>query len=75
MLIHKISIPVEKMTKHYTYGMFDSSYLVDELGGWMKENIKYSWNWDVGRGKDQKYYLVFRFEDKKDAVAFKLRWG
>ncbi|KKN05912.1 hypothetical protein LCGC14_1082410 [marine sediment metagenome] len=74
MLNYKISIPVEKIEEHYTYGMFDSDYISGELTSWIKENIRHEWNWDAGNAPDTHYYLNFRFEDKKDAMAFKLRW-
>lgn len=74
MLIYKISIPIEEIDEHYTYGMFDSDYISDELTFWIKDNIKYAWNWDAGNAPDMHYYLNFRFENKEDATAFKLRW-
>jgi len=75
MLNHRVDLSIEKMHEHYIHLPFDSSKLGREITCWMRENIKYEWNWDSEKvWPDGSYYLVFRFEMEEDAAAFKLRW-
>ncbi len=62
------------------FGAIDDSAVVDQLinlRNWCDHNLKRGWRTYplVAGGGKEKYFIVFEFDSKKDAMLFKLYTG
>lgn len=55
-------------------GPFERSF-ERELCDWVRDEIKGDWRWSPYLGMGQTLGLHFQFEERNDALLFKISWG